>query len=585
MEFTRDEYVYYTNWVLHVILGRLGEADGLMAQHGGSIRRMARKLRINLGVPIRTIWRGLLLEPEEVPPDRMVPPWDQTIGSVSWSEDKEVGCWFADRDSNMSTVIRMQRPTVTGWIMKTTPKKRNVLWHWSWQDRFPSPRGPGTISLTALASMHPSIDITQFHWALQTQKEVILSPFNRPVEVVSYDEAGCPSTEDLNRRLGGPLRRNPDQYDERLRKLERQYSITNSNEDLMALRTAQHRARIPLFWVEIILETYPSFEGSADYHEDEVEGLVRNLSLNALLDLADYYSIDASSFDGDYSWQSIQHRVPVEYMDRNFDPEPDDPSFYYRFEVGYEGEGSSIPPQRHLEQLLEPDIDSIISERENRDHRSNPDIEVGPEIVAPRLYAVAKSYPTKIHAGPLKVGDVVEKSSGYSYLIDDLDIWREVIPMRGEEDKLTVTRAYKTIFSHGFCHRGVCTTTLMRELPKLVEIHGSIIPFSEVIKLGVSECSENSILLHLALQDRFELFLIEGVLYDQEGFPSGYHHFNVIIRPDVGPYLIDVVNPIKWTAEGSAVKPYIVPILGMYQNMKFLSLPDWAAHNGQYSII
>ena len=213
MHFTGDEYNYYINWVLHVILGGLGEADGLMIQHGGPIRRMARKLRRNLGVPIRTLWRGLLLEPGEVPSDRMVPPRPQTHSvraqSVSWSEDKEVGCWFADRDSKMAMIIRMLRPTVTGWMMKITPQKQDVLWHWSWKDHFPAPRGPGSIDLTVLASMHPSIDVTSFNWALQTQKEVILLPLNRAVAVVPYDEAECPSTETLNRRLGGPLRRNP----------------------------------------------------------------------------------------------------------------------------------------------------------------------------------------------------------------------------------------------------------------------------------------------------------------------------------------------------------------------------------------
>jgi hypothetical protein len=33
MHFTGDEYNYYINWVLHVILGRLGEADGFMMKY------------------------------------------------------------------------------------------------------------------------------------------------------------------------------------------------------------------------------------------------------------------------------------------------------------------------------------------------------------------------------------------------------------------------------------------------------------------------------------------------------------------------------------------------------------------------
>ena len=213
IRFTGDEYNYYINWLLHVILGRLGEADGLIIEHGGPIRRMAGKLRRHLGVPTRTIWRGLLFEPGEVPPDRMVPPRPQIENvraqSTSWSEDKDVGCWFADRDSKMSMVVRILRPAVVGWMMKITPQKKDVLWHWSWQTSFPAPRGPGTVDLAVFASMHPSIEVEPFDWALKTQKEVILLPLRRAVKVIPYDEVGCPPTQDLNRQLGGPLRRNP----------------------------------------------------------------------------------------------------------------------------------------------------------------------------------------------------------------------------------------------------------------------------------------------------------------------------------------------------------------------------------------
>lgn len=210
LRFTPEEYNYYVNWVMNAVLGRLSEADALMADYGGAIRRMAKKLRRHLGVPVRPVWRGLQIEPEEVPPNRMLSQ-GHGFSSVSWSEDKDVACWFADRDSQISRFMRMIRPGAVGWLAEIVPKKDDVLFHWSWADRFPDPRGPWrsaslsqpgrSFSLVSLSAIHPEIHTDQLAWALKSQKEVILRPLKRKVKVIAYDQGGCPPTADLDQRL------------------------------------------------------------------------------------------------------------------------------------------------------------------------------------------------------------------------------------------------------------------------------------------------------------------------------------------------------------------------------------------------
>jgi len=207
LRYTAEEYNNYVSWVLYAVLGGLGEADDLMRRMGGPIRSMAKKLVAHLGVPSRPVWRALLLEPGEVPPNRLIPPQLPHAESVSWSEDKGVACFFADTGGRMSTAVMRIRPRSRGWMMKIAPKKADVLWHWSWKDHFPAPGRPGTIDLAFLAQYHPYIgaNIDQFKWSLETQKEVILRPLNREVMIVPYEDAECPPREDLDKRLGGCL--------------------------------------------------------------------------------------------------------------------------------------------------------------------------------------------------------------------------------------------------------------------------------------------------------------------------------------------------------------------------------------------
>jgi len=212
LPYTKEEYNLYVNWVLYAALGMLSEADALMRQHKKPIERMAKKLRKKLGCPVRTIYRGLLIEPSEVPPDRMLPP-DPTPTFVSFSEDKDVACWFASRDTMMAGAVTGSRPDVVGWLMETVPKKDDVLFHWSWATKFPgpTPARPRAIPLWLLAAHHPHMadKVDQVKWNVETQKEVILKKVKRKLKVVAREDASCPPTAELDERLLLPSMRGP----------------------------------------------------------------------------------------------------------------------------------------------------------------------------------------------------------------------------------------------------------------------------------------------------------------------------------------------------------------------------------------
>jgi hypothetical protein len=216
--FSPEEYNLYVNWVLYAVLGRLQEADALMTRFAKPIRSMAKKLRKRNGVPRRAVYRGMLLSPHEVPPDRQVPA-DPDYTFVSFSEDKDVACWFAARDSTISGFVKMLRPDVQGWVAEAWPDKKRVLFHWSWAPEFPAPGGR-TVPLWRFAERNPDMIPAQVAWAMQTQREVILAQDRKPLKVTPYAEAGCPPTPELDRRL--TFRPNPG--DEGLRRLERAWA-------------------------------------------------------------------------------------------------------------------------------------------------------------------------------------------------------------------------------------------------------------------------------------------------------------------------------------------------------------------------
>ena len=200
----------WITWVLYAVTGNLAAADSIMVQHGDSVRRVAKALSKLMPVPQRTLWRGLLLEAHEVVDGYVQPRVEHQF--LSFSEDRDVACWFADRQSVMSGVVAQLRPQTTGWLTELKPPHKDVLFHWSWAPRFPVAGQVGP--LWALARMHPDLSrvADQTEKAMRGQKEVILdSRGAKALKVVPHESAGCPPTAALDQRFTwrGALRNPP----------------------------------------------------------------------------------------------------------------------------------------------------------------------------------------------------------------------------------------------------------------------------------------------------------------------------------------------------------------------------------------
>lgn len=187
----QQAFSYYINWALYAVVGNLAAADNMMKRkEGAGIRAVARYFQRTKRPRIRTLYRGLLLDPEQIEDQAITQDPDVTF--VSFSEDRDVACWFADPSSTMSSFVKMRRPRVEGWIMEYRPKLANILFHHSWNPiAIP---GMGELYLEQAAEMHPEIVevADQLAWNLQTQSEVIVRPLKAGTAVEAYELSDCP---------------------------------------------------------------------------------------------------------------------------------------------------------------------------------------------------------------------------------------------------------------------------------------------------------------------------------------------------------------------------------------------------------
>lgn len=183
-------FSYYINWALYAVTGKLAVADNLMKDKGAAIRAVARYYQKTKRPRRRTLYRGLLLEPEQV--EEGLINQDPDVTFVSFSEDRDVACWFADPSSTMSSFVKMQRPDVEGWIMEYLPKLSDILFHHTWNPILIP--GRGELYLQQAATMHRDIIpvADQLAWNLETQSEVIVKPLGSGTAVEAYELSDCP---------------------------------------------------------------------------------------------------------------------------------------------------------------------------------------------------------------------------------------------------------------------------------------------------------------------------------------------------------------------------------------------------------
>jgi len=188
------DYSLYINWIVYAIVGRPQDGDALMREYGPSIRRVAKHYQKKMRPKLTTLYRGLLLSPEES--EGRTIEQDPNLTYVSFSENRDVACWFADPESTMSGYVKQMRPDVEGWVMEYKPKLSDILFHYSW-DPIPVPGGR-RFHLINAATQHPDILEDQFEWNLWTQKEVITKPLGAGTPIEAHELSNCPPTRELD---------------------------------------------------------------------------------------------------------------------------------------------------------------------------------------------------------------------------------------------------------------------------------------------------------------------------------------------------------------------------------------------------
>jgi len=179
----------YITFVIHVIVGKLGEADALMRSYRTNILRIAARLAHRMPVAPMQLYRGLLLDPEigmhKVP-----------FTFLSWSEDLDVARWFASPQTEIGLEVGRLKPTYRGYLITREPAlPSQLLFHHSWRALFP---------FEAAAMIHPAFDVElarQVHWNLHTQREVITLPLDEDPTPLAIDVL---NTAQLDERFAPP---------------------------------------------------------------------------------------------------------------------------------------------------------------------------------------------------------------------------------------------------------------------------------------------------------------------------------------------------------------------------------------------
>lgn len=200
---SRDAVMSWANFVLYAVVGRMREADSILYERRALVLEMAAWMRSERPVKVGDVYRGVLVEPAAIQGGKLMA--DPRLQFLSWTEDLQVACWFANPDSIISEVVRERMPNVRGYIATGKPTAASILWHHDWVD-IPVPGGD-TMSLAIFAGMHPHIDEGQFLWNVESQSEVMTLPpaDASTMSVVAVSDFDCEEIDELDTRLTYPI--------------------------------------------------------------------------------------------------------------------------------------------------------------------------------------------------------------------------------------------------------------------------------------------------------------------------------------------------------------------------------------------
>jgi len=168
----------------------------------------------------------------------------------------------------------------------------------------------------------------------------------------------------------------------------------------------------------------------------------------------------------------------------------------------------------------------------------------------------------------LDVGSVVNKNDKLRYVIDNLDVDRE----------LTVSA-----FPEGIIPCAQIYTKMVSDKDKIAGLfmERDVVRFTDVVKAGVGGSLEKAILTELAGQRKGPAFLVRGQFKNGESSKQE-HYFNLVSLDGQSLYLVDTENPASVNGGGVFVSRYAVPVMGI-QDEKII-IPEKYKMGRNYSL-
>ena len=198
----------YKRFVVAAILGQIGFSDSLIQQFKSEIYSVAAYVQHIDLQPIKRLYRGLLIEPYNVRGNRPTQP--EQGGFASFTENKDVACWFALPESWIGETLAQGRPNVVGWIAEHTPQSTEIIFHYKQVKIVNDLPGPSLVNFARMlaqsldpartATEGPDWAMAQIGWNLNTQEEVILKK-GIPLRIKRVETYGCPDVLSLDKRF------------------------------------------------------------------------------------------------------------------------------------------------------------------------------------------------------------------------------------------------------------------------------------------------------------------------------------------------------------------------------------------------
>jgi len=190
----------YKIFIALAVVGKQKEADAWLHSNKRHIERVARYLRSEMPVNPQKVYRGILLPAGEK--KFKVAGKYQQQEYVSFTENLDVACWFARKESLIAPDLNYE---VDGYIIEYQPENKEILFHHSWLDPKSGQVGdlPGRIvyDLLLLTDSSSGQAIAELYWNLRTQEEVIARPPSQELEIINLNDYNCPPAEQLDKQL------------------------------------------------------------------------------------------------------------------------------------------------------------------------------------------------------------------------------------------------------------------------------------------------------------------------------------------------------------------------------------------------